>query len=300
MKKIKNKLEKTRDINIFRVRDRFLSETKTRALLSRQVGLQNFPRLSSYEIGKWQGDRVGFPRVGLVNKEIKLIKDTYEFLKTLVDTNRITIEIQRKNSKISVHKNKKNLAKNLGVKEDKISIKNNSYMKGRYIFRVFTQSRVLFKKFQQFSNNIKYLNKKQIAQFLAGYADAEATIDRRNQLVSFSISNKKPNEAKFIKQLLECLLTNIKIRKAGKLELKIEVGKKSLKNFNRKIAVFMKHPEKLNKIKGGFISERDRKYLKFIKKQEKCTPKILAQKFNIHDDSARRIFRMFKREKLLF
>lgn len=253
-----------------------------------------------YEIGKWQGDRIGFPRVGLVNKETKLIKDNFEFLKSIVNEERITVEIQRRSCEINIENEKQRLSESLKIPTQEILITDNKHIKGNYIFRVFTQSRVLFREFQEIANNIDKNSDEEIAQFLAGFADAEATIDTRNQIISFSISNKKPKEAEKIKALLQKILkTSIRIRTAGKIELKIEISRNDFDKFKSNIGKFMKHTEKLQRLKNNFVSQKDKKYLEFIKSNHNTEAKKLAYQFNIHEDSARRILRQFRRQNLI-
>jgi len=251
-----------------------------------------------YEVGKWYGDRVGFPRVGLVNKEAVLIKDSFEFLKLLVDRKRIKIEIQRRNSRIDVKEQIQILSQELEIKPREIYVVDNKHMKGDYAFRVFTQSRVIFRELQQLSETPQNYSDEVVAQFLAGLADAEATVDMRNNIVSFSISNKKAQDAEKIRLLLEKILRlPIKIRTAGKIELKIETPKYIFDIFRDRIGKFMKHPEKLKRLEGKFISKKDASYLNFFKTNN--NPKIMAEKFKIHEDSARRIIRQFRKQNLI-
>ena len=155
----------------------------------------------------------------------------------------------------------------------------------------------MFKEFQSISDNILSFDIKEICQYLAGFADSEATVDLRNQIISYSISNKKLDEAKKIKEALEKVSNlPIKIRTAGKLELKIEVH--SIQEFNKRIGRFMRHPEKLNKLSGKFLSERDREILNIIK-ERKFKAKELSEHLKIHPDSSRRIIRFFKKQNLL-
>lgn len=253
-----------------------------------------------YEIGKWQGDRIGFPRVGLVNKEVKLIKDNFEFLKSIVNEERITAEIQRRSCEINIENEKQRLSESLKIPTQEILVTDNKHIKGNYIFRVFTQSRVLFREFQETADNIYKNSNEEIAQFLAGLADAEATIDTRNQIISFSLSNKKPKEAEKIKALLEKVLKiSARIRTAGKIELKIEISRNDFDKFKSNIGKSMKHPEKLQRLENNFVSQKDKKYLEFIKSNPNIEAKNLANQFNIHEDSARRFLRQFRRQSLI-
>ncbi len=253
-----------------------------------------------YELGKWYGDRVGFPRVGLVNKQAGLIVDSFEFLKTLVDRKRITMEIQRRNSEIDIQSQLEILSKLAGISPKEILITTNKHMKGDYIFRVFTQSRVIFRKFDAEVLEVKKSKNMEIAQFLAGVADAEATIDTRNQIVSYSISNKKREEAEMLKNLLEKVLcSDVKIRTAGKLELKLDIHRKDFYNFKEKVGRFMKHNEKIKRLSNNFVSDRDKIYLQFIELSKNADAKSLSEKFRIHEDSARRILRQFKRQNFI-
>ncbi|MBL7160103.1 MAG: hypothetical protein ISS95_00910 [Candidatus Aenigmarchaeota archaeon] len=253
-----------------------------------------------YEIGKWQGDRVGFPRVGLVNKERILIKDTYEFLKQLVNLKRISIEIQRRYPEYDVSEMKNKLSELLRIKSNGILVTTNKHMRGKYVYRVFTQSRKLFRDFQQISDNMLLAKPNQIAQYLAGFADAEATVDNRNNIISFSISRKKRVESENIKKMLEIVLMEpVKMRTAGRIELKIEIPRNLVKLFKNKIGKFMKHPEKIKRFNGNFIPEKDKKILYFIKNNPNCTAKLIAGNFKIHVDSARRILRFFRKQKLV-
>ncbi len=257
-------------------------------------------KFNFYEIGKWQGDRIGFPRVGLVNKDAELIKDTFEFLKSLVEEEKITVEIQKRNSDIDIEVEKQRLSEKLKIPIQEILITDNRHMRGNYIFRVFTQSRILFKNFQEIADKIDKNSNEEIAQFLAGFADAEATIDTRNQIISFSISNKKLPEADKIKMLLEKVLkTSIRVRTAGKIELKIEISRNDFDKFKTIIGKFMKHPEKLQRLENNFVSQKDKKYLETIKLNPNINARDLAKQFNIHEDSARRILRQFKRQNLI-
>ena len=81
--------------------------------------------------------------------------------------------------------------------------------------------------------------------------------------------------------------------------MKVEIPSIGVKVFNENIGKFMKHPEKLNKINGTFISNSDKEILNFIKENSIFRAKELANHLRIHDDSARRILRSFRRQGLI-
>jgi hypothetical protein len=51
----------------------------------------------AYELGKFLGDSAGFPYFEIINKEPKIIIDTYNFLLSLFDRNCIKLKIICKN-----------------------------------------------------------------------------------------------------------------------------------------------------------------------------------------------------------
>lgn len=272
--------------------------------------IKNFQKVSGfnfqnfYEIGKWSGDRIGFPRVGIVNISLELISDTYKYLQRLVDNKRITVEIQCKNKNIEIKEIINKLSKRLEIPKKIIKISYNPGMYGNFVMRVYTQSRVLYRWFQKQANEVSRKSKENIAKFIAGYADAEMTVEKRNVILTFSISRKHLREAKEIRKMLEKVLSGkITIRTAGKDEIKIHIPTNSLKEFNQKIAIYMKHKQKTERLievlNGNYLLPQDKEFLEFIKTNPNCTSKDLTNKFNIHPDSCRKLLRLFTKQGII-
>jgi len=264
-----------------------------------QANFQNF-----YEVGKWFGDRIGFPRVGIVNTSIELISDTYNYLKKLVENNRITVEIQCRSKEIETKEIINKLSEKLEIPKKSIKISYNPGMYGDYVMRVYTQSRVLYRKLQKQAKEVSCKSKESIAKFIAGYADAEMTVEKRNVILTFSVSRKHLKEAKEIKKMLEKILSDkIILRTAGKDEMKIHVPTNSMKEFKQKIAIYMRHKEKKERLievlSGNYILPQDREIIVFIKENSGCTSRIISEKFKMHNDSARRLLRLFSKQKIV-
>jgi len=257
-----------------------------------------------YEIGKWFGDRIGFPRVGVVSKTIEMIKDTYEFLKTIVEENRITVEIQVKNPETDLEDVLKELSIELGIAKQQIKISPNPKMYGNYVIRVFTQSRVLFRKLEEKSKTIYNMKPEIMAKFLAGFADAEMTVEKRTSVLAFSMTSKTPENANKIKSMLESVLSGkISIRSAGTDELKIQVPNILIRQFNEKIGKYMRNKNKSKRIiellNNDYFLPKDIEILELVKNNPMCTSSDLSKKLNIHIDSTRRILRLLSKQGII-
>ncbi|MBL7169471.1 MAG: MarR family transcriptional regulator [Candidatus Aenigmarchaeota archaeon] len=277
----------------------FSSRTENKFSETELSEIQNY-----YEIGKWTGDRIGFPRVGIVNKSVELIADTYKFLRRNVSISRINVEIQCKNSEIELNGVLKEISEKLEIPKSKIKIVINPGMYGEYVIRVFTQSRTIFRKLEQEFRNISRKTTENMAKFIAGYADAEMTVEKRNVILTFSISSKNHKEANKIRNILKIVLGGkITIRTAGKDELKIHVPNNLISNFKEKIGKYMKHVEKVNRLNeilnNNFLLPQDKILLNFIKHNKDCTAREISNKLKMHPDSARRILRLFTKQGII-
>jgi len=126
--------------------------------------------------------------------------------------------------------------------------------------------------------------------FLAGLADAEATVDTRNNIISYSFSSKNQDFAFECSKLFNVLNIQYKIRRL-KIELKIEIP---INQFLQ-IGKLMRHSEKRRRINAYLngkvpVIKSDEVFIDFIKGKN-ITAQILSNEFNLHIDSARRILR---------
>ena len=221
--------------------------------------------MNYYELGKWLGDRRGYPRVGIVNTEWQLIEDTTAFLRSEFGREPICRKITRKE---------------------------NPGMKGKFVYETFIVDGALHRQLesQVLALNPTNLKKKQILSFIAGFIDAEGTIDLKNQQVVVSIGKK--NER--VKELIWDMFTMLGwYPRLWTCNLEWKISSKANKKIISALRKYVHHPKKQELLFGG-IPKADEKYLKFIKKEGNITAQQLSKKFEIHIDSARRILRFFE------
>lgn len=223
-----------------------------------------------YELGKWLGDRRGFPRVGIINTELQLVKDTNRFL-----------EKQFKQKPVL----------------RKITKKENKTMFGEEAYETFIVSSPIHKRLeneiQKIKEDINSLKKKQILSFLSGFIDAEGTIDLKNDQIVISVGKKNEEIKELIYLLIKRLEWEVRVWDCVK-EWKISV--KSNKEIIKQLKKNVKHPQKKALLNFN-IANADKKYLDYIQNVKKVKSLDLKQKFCIHEDSARRILRYFTKLK---
>lgn len=219
-----------------------------------------------YELGKWLGDRRGFPRAGIVNTELALIKDTASFL-------------EREFNKKPIFK--------VTTKAD------NPKMFGEKVYETFIVSSEACRVLEQQVTSLKpsSLAENELLAFLAGFIDAEGTIDLKNKQIVISIGKKSTSTKDLIKEIIENIGWSARI---WECEQEWKVSIKENKKMLNSLEKFIKHPKKINLLQGQ-IPDVDKKYLEFIKSRKEVTARKLSVKFNIHIDSARRILRFFSR-----
>lgn len=217
-----------------------------------------------YELGKWFGDRRGYPRVGIINKEKNLVNDTKKFLQ-------------------------KNFVGNVVMK--KITKKDIPTMYGDYAYEAFIVNSKLHNSLELEIKNLvnKKLTKNESLALLSGIIDAEGTIDPKNYQVVISVGKKNPLMKTLVSNIVKNLNWNLRIW-TYKKEWKLSI--KSNKEVHKKLIKYIKHKKKLSILKGK-INEFDKKYLNFIKNKKRFCSFDISKKFEIHQDSSRRLIRYF-------
>ena len=217
-----------------------------------------------YELGKWLGDRRGYPRVGLINTEKRLINDIKNFLKRF---------------------NKPITCREVSKKECRTMYCETAY-------EVFIVDSKLHKEFEKESMNFLNLNKSnndKDLSFLGGFIDAEGSIDLKNHQIVLSVGHKNSIIEEGVINLIRRLKLPLRVWNCQK-EWKLSI--KSSESIINLLKRYVKHPKK-RLLLNNEMPVSDEKYLDFIKLRSSTTSNELARKFNIHIDSARRVLRYF-------
>ena len=216
-----------------------------------------------YELGKWLGDRRGFPRVGIINTELTLVLDTAKFLE-----------------------------KEFGQKPivNTVTQKENPTMLGKLAYETFIVSSKFHRDLENQVANLKPENMKQedLLAFLAGFIDAEGTVDLKNQQLVISIGKQNKSNLNLIKYMILAIGWQPRIWNCEK-EWKI-----SLKWHEELNSLCLRHPDKISRMNNG-CPTKDFKYINFIQQNKIVTAQDLANNFSIHIDSARRVLRFLSR-----
>ena len=217
-----------------------------------------------YELGKWFGDRRGYPRVSIINKEKNLVIDTKKFLQKNFNGN---------------------------VVMNKITKKDIPTMYGDYAYEVFIVNSRLHKSFELKIKDLinKKLTKYESLSLLSGIIDADGTIDPKNYQVVISAIKKNSLMRMLVLNLTKNLNWNLRIwncKKEWKLSIKCD------NNMYKDLRKYIKHKGKLAILKGE-INKSDKRYFNFIKNKKRFNTFDISEKFGVHQDSSRRIIRYF-------
>ena len=218
-----------------------------------------------YELGKWLGDRRGYPRVGIVNTNKTLINDTRKFLEKFGMP--ITLNTITKTERPS--------------------------MFGEKSYEVFIVDSRLHKNFEQKLEaeiNLS-LEKEKCIDLLAGLIDADGTIDRKNEQVVISIIKNNLQVKKYVEILMSNLSWKTEVWDCQKeWKISIKLNEELINLLKNKL----KHPAKIRLLKGK-LSPSDTKYLNFVLSNKIVSARLLSSNFDIHIDSARRLLRCYER-----
>ena len=169
-----------------------------------------------YELGKWLGDRRGYPRVGIVNTNKTLINDTRKFLEKFGMP--ITLNTITKTERPS--------------------------MFGEKSYEVFIVDSRLHKNFEQKLKaeiNLS-LEKEKCIDLLAGLIDADGTIDRKNEQVVISIIKNNLQVKKYVEILMSNLSWKTEVWDCQKeWKISIKLNEELINLLKNKL----KHPAKI-------------------------------------------------------
>lgn len=242
----------------------------------------------AYELGKFAGDTAGFPRVGIVNKDLVLISDTFQYLTSYNPQ----VELLYSSNTNNVDGLKRKFQRKLNTP---VKLKYIRTMFGNYALRVSVINSKLYRKFEKrVLKTISSKNKKELILFLAGLADAEVTIDTRNRVASYSFGIKNKKFCKECEKLL--LYLQIPYRKRNlKKEIKLEI---LFDYFVPTIGEYIRHSDKKERLCGKLI-QADETYIRLLNREKYLTSNLMAKKLDCNVDHARRILRMLYRMKIV-
>ena len=217
-----------------------------------------------YELGKWLGDRRGYPRVGIVNTEMTLIEDTKRFLEE--------------------HFHRTPLFQVITQKE-------RPTMLGKKAYDIFIVDGRLHRHLEEDADNLIYgkLTAEQSLALLAGLTDADGTIDLKNRQVVISVGKKNHYIKEYVIRLTSLLAWPLRVWDCGK-EWKLSIPLDS--SVTSALLSCLRHPRK-RALLYGEVSCSDQVYLDYIIRMGKIKSQDLVEQFHIHADSARRLLRYF-------
>ncbi|MBT3582289.1 hypothetical protein HN510_00520 [Candidatus Woesearchaeota archaeon] len=215
------------------------------------------------EFGKWIGDRCGGPhKIGVANKQTSFISDFNKILEVLHQPSKdISNEITCNN--------------NFQPNEDLLTItKNIRYCKtqyGDYAYRIEVANKVLrnlvFDILEKYLFSILKNSKSEvITAFYCGLFEAEGSVNLKSKeiIISFGLNLNKSHTNEKVLKLLNEVLSHIEMlqligvetqisRKVGRtdqasLKYDIRFKKQDALLFIEKIAPFIKHPEKIERM----------------------------------------------------
>lgn len=216
-------------------------------------------------VGLWMGDRAAANRTfGIANTETSIIKSAIGIIGQLIPKDRIKISIRLSSKK--PYQYSKNVIKKY-LKIFKLPLENiriDPLLTDSYtpLFIIDAGTNLLSKAFLWIENNIDKLFKRLPREFkyawLAGYFDAEGSVDIMANSLWFSTANK--DRSIWLKNILKKLgfsaksLTRKRIKNDNKefpviIGYRNEIREKDFRLFYRYIFPFMKHKRKREEVK---------------------------------------------------
>ena len=275
-------------------------------------------------IGLWMGDRTSAYRTfGIANTETSIIKSTISIIGQLIPRDKIKISIRLSNKK--PYLNPKNIIKKYAriFKLPLVNIRIDSLLTDSYtpLFVVDAGTNLLSKAFLWIENNIdklfKRLPRKLKCAWVAGYFDAEGSVDMMANNLWFSTANK--DRSIWLKGILKNLGFSAKSSKRKRIKnvkkeflviigYRNEIREKDFQLFYRYIFPFMKHKRKRDEVKklirGYRVREIDvHKYLLGIFKSFKknwFTRFEFEKRFRLKSRSGSTILKNLSDAKLLY
>ncbi len=200
-----------------------------------------------YFLGLRYGDGTNGARIGVVNKNFDLIKNTSDYLKKLFPNSKLQ-------GAINIHKkiNNKTL-KNLKIRMNNIVDNLTIYdlskydVKGDYVLYVFIVNEFFNKIYNSLINELNFFFKnlsfRQKGAFLAGFFDAEGNVNKLDK--NFRWSQKIKVKVSFIKDLLENEGYHARYDGCNFIiGHRKEFWKSDLELFKKQVLPFIKHPER--------------------------------------------------------
>jgi len=255
---------------------------KFNAVLPRKVEIN---KEFLYFLGLRYGDGTNGARVGVVNKNLELIKETAKFLRKIFPRSMLqgSIYLYKKEAISSLPELKKDMKKIV----DKLEVYDltDKDVKGIYVFYVFITNAFFNRIYDSLIKDIlslfKILNMQEKGAFFAGFFDAEGNVNKRDR--NFRWSQKTPNKVAIIRELLE--KENYHARYDGSnfiIGHKADIWKEDLERFKDQVLPYLKHPEKKKEaqelLKGYYVMDSYKKIARIIHKNRWIDNKEVSKK----------------------
>lgn len=239
-----------------------------------------------YHLGLILGDGTGKTRVGVINKDIMLIKSTMKFLQEKLhqDDVKHLIYYFKKSTRETIKRTRKESQTIINRYMHAYSSKK---CPGEYAYSIFTSNRILGRIIEhierEFLTFMQHARKKERGAFLAGIFDAEGNINKLEG--NFRISQKKQP---FTAQLIELLNTKGYTTRydGGNIILGPRKATKEADNerFEREIFPFLqsaiRRREAKDVLAGYLVREEYKAIVNLLKKRFLMTHKEIASSLN--------------------